>query len=563
MLRRLSIALSLLVLAPVAAVTLAGPREILLLANAVLQAGQPISGGVNYGALYDNAGSLGVSTNPPFGAGPALVNVRTFGAHCDGTIHTPDDTTALQNAINAVDISTGGATLLIPGTCEISSTLTAATTSSGFGIVGANAGEYIGLGVSAIVQNTNNIPVLQFTASNAHHVTISNLSIGFASAQSSSSTGAIGIEIGAATGPQADVYLSEFNNLLFFNAFRGIQVSATGTFWGSQLDRIIGGGSLSGATFARVAPTIQGDVTDSFSHFYSSQSISEPQYIFGYCQSCIFDTIESNEALATFMTISAVQGVMRNLHVESLYIVGAGAVAVSVETSKMEFVGIDATANVSMGGGSGGSAYFIQDTNASSNTTIDRVQISMNVISGNVYLIDTPYFAGAGDSTWDVGSNIVLSGMSLASSSDPAVISGMIENAGPTRYTNPIGQAQATSSANVNSDSQYDQGNFWNGSGSGLDIWTRQVVEGTGTNPTSTYTFSHSGSSGGAALAAPMLETNVGYTIGGTLPAAGSAGRRAYVVNQLTACPVPGAALTSGGSVVCPVFDNGTAWVGG
>lgn len=52
-----------------------------------------------------------------------------------------------------------------------------------------------------------------------------------------------------------------------------------------------------------------------------------------------------------------------------------------------------------------------------------------------------------------------------------------------------------------------------------------------------------------------------GYLVS-TLPAAGTAGRRAYVTDQLTACVGAGAALTGGGSVACPVFDNGSAWVG-
>lgn len=51
-----------------------------------------------------------------------------------------------------------------------------------------------------------------------------------------------------------------------------------------------------------------------------------------------------------------------------------------------------------------------------------------------------------------------------------------------------------------------------------------------------------------------------GFTVA-TLPAAGTQGRRAYVTDA-TSCTFMGA-LTGGGSVVCPVFDNGTAWVGG
>jgi hypothetical protein len=49
-----------------------------------------------------------------------------------------------------------------------------------------------------------------------------------------------------------------------------------------------------------------------------------------------------------------------------------------------------------------------------------------------------------------------------------------------------------------------------------------------------------------------------GYTVA-TLPAAGVAGRRAYVTDATL--PTYLGALTGGGAVVCPVFDNGTAWV--
>ena len=64
-----------------------------------------------------------------------------------------------------------------------------------------------------------------------------------------------------------------------------------------------------------------------------------------------------------------------------------------------------------------------------------------------------------------------------------------------------------------------------------------------------------------ATLTASATVKTGGYTVAG-LPAAGTAGRKAYVTDQLTACVLAGAALTGGGAVVCPVFDNGTAWVG-
>lgn len=52
--------------------------------------------------------------------------------------------------------------------------------------------------------------------------------------------------------------------------------------------------------------------------------------------------------------------------------------------------------------------------------------------------------------------------------------------------------------------------------------------------------------------------TTGGYTVA-TLPTAGTAGRRAYVTDATA--PTFLGSLTGGGAVVCPVFDNGSAWV--
>ena len=51
-----------------------------------------------------------------------------------------------------------------------------------------------------------------------------------------------------------------------------------------------------------------------------------------------------------------------------------------------------------------------------------------------------------------------------------------------------------------------------------------------------------------------------GYTVA-TLPTPGTQGRRSWVTNALA--PVFLSAPVGGGAVVCPVFDNGTAWVVG
>lgn len=54
--------------------------------------------------------------------------------------------------------------------------------------------------------------------------------------------------------------------------------------------------------------------------------------------------------------------------------------------------------------------------------------------------------------------------------------------------------------------------------------------------------------------------TTSGYTVS-TLPT-GRIGMKAYVTDQTTSCPAAGAALTGSGAVTCPVFYNGSAWVG-
>lgn len=51
-----------------------------------------------------------------------------------------------------------------------------------------------------------------------------------------------------------------------------------------------------------------------------------------------------------------------------------------------------------------------------------------------------------------------------------------------------------------------------------------------------------------------------GFTVA-ALPTAGTAGRLAYVTDQLTACPALNGTFTGGGSVKCLAFDNGTSWI--
>lgn len=109
--------------------------------------------------------------------------------------------------------------------------------------------------------------------------------------------------------------------------------------------------------------------------------------------------------------------------------------------------------------------------------------------------------------------------------------------------------------------------------------WTFIVSPGKGTGAGGSYIVQTApAGSTGTALNAPVTALTInsaglatlafpprlstGYTVT-TLPAAGIAGRYAYVTDQLTTCAAAGAALVGGGAVTCPVFDNGTTWVGG
>ena len=95
----------------------------------------------------------------------------------------------------------------------------------------------------------------------------------------------------------------------------------------------------------------------------------------------------------------------------------------------------------------------------------------------------------------------------------------------------------------------------------GYGLW----VEST-TGATNNYGAYIAGSVG-IGTAAPLSTLDVngpvktkGYTVA-TLPT-GVIGMRAYVTDQLTSCATAGMALTGGGAVTCPVFYNGSAWVG-
>jgi len=125
-------------------------------------------------------------------------------------------------------------------------------------------------------------------------------------------------------------------------------------------------------------------------------------------------------------------------------------------------------------------------------------------------------------------------------------------------------------------DTAYAIGNYLGNNPISTTGWVMRYLKhlGIGAGPTITggidftaFTFtgnafqSSGASIDGAGNITGRLVATSGFTVA-TLPTAGTAGRRAFVTDQTTSCPSAGAALTGGGTVKCPVFDNGTAWVG-
>src|ERR1700753_996693 len=92
----------------------------------------------------------------------------------------------------------------------------------------------------------------------------------------------------------------------------------------------------------------------------------------------------------------------------------------------------------------------------------------------------------------------------------PALTTGSSNQAS----VNVVASGTATSGTNFNSGLSKWNASYWNGSAPATDSWTLNNVLGTGSNPPSTLTFAHSGSSGAAVLALPSVTTAVTQSAG-------------------------------------------------
>lgn len=146
----------------------------------------------------------------------------------------------------------------------------------------------------------------------------------------------------------------------------------------------------------------------------------------------------------------------------------------------------------------------------------------------------------------------------LASSLHAQTVAGNLAdgtNFGPT--------ANATSGANFNSNRGYFIGSCWNGTTFVADTFQAQVVEGTGSNPTSTFAFtSPSGCSGTHAYTFDNSVTAPAF-FGSTSGATGFAGLGTATLVLGAAAGTGPSAVTCVSGVVCDSFSGTFAFTTG
>lgn len=130
---------------------------------------------------------------------------------------------------------------------------------------------------------------------------------------------------------------------------------------------------------------------------------------------------------------------------------------------------------------------------------------------------------------------------------------GAADAAAPVAQTLSV-QSVVTGTSNTAGANLTITGSQSTGSGAGGSIIFQTAAANSGGGATIQNTLAN-------AMVIDSVKTvrlGTGYTVA-TLPAAGTAGRRTYVTDATL--PTFLGTLTGGGAVVCPVFDNGTAWV--
>ena len=211
--------------------------------------------------------------------------------------------------------------------------------------------------------------------------------------------------------------------------------------------------------------------------------------------------------------------------------------------------------------------YFAPQTYAATNTSVSLLALygtyfaaplagtNVSVASGFAYAIGADSAGISGTFNVTAGSKTVTLTTTTGTITIGAANTTGTITIGSTNGTGTLalGLSTATQTTNIQAGATTSSNtktiNFGTG---GLSGSTTTITIGA-TAGTSTTTLN------GSTIATGTIQTQ-GYTVA-TLPAAGTVGRRAHVTDATL--PTFLGTLTGGGTVKCPVFDNGTAWVAG
>lgn len=189
-----------------------------------------------------------------------------------------------------------------------------------------------------------------------------------------------------------------------------------------------------------------------------------------------------------------------------------------------------------------------------------NTRLDYSITSGGLLTVNAGFFVTGGNVT--INSTSVLGWNNGATISAP---SGAQIQFGPANSSTPVAQIlkfQSGSGTNTAGQNSTITGSLSTGTGTDGDIIFQTGIKNGGSNATpatAATAITIKGETQEAIFTAPVRLK--GYTVSG-LPT-GNQGDIAFVTDQLTTCAVAGAALTGGGAKVCPVFFDGSAWVGG
>lgn len=207
------------------------------------------------------------------------------------------------------------------------------------------------------------------------------------------------------------------------------------------------------------------------------------------------------------------------------------------------------------------SIWMLQDVPAAGTNPVDSLVLTGGSSSGGeLFHVKTAFTA---DLAANFGANLAAQG----------TIFTAVDSGGQGFVAQ--GTSAATSVLNVNSATAQLFGAYWTGSTSAPDSWTIVDSMGTGANPTSTLSFTHSGTPGIAALGIPNAGSNpLGASLNVKAFPYSAVGDGKFFVdgvtnggnNQLTSASVTFAASDVGHTIVCyhnPQNPSVGAWAAG